>query len=207
MFSRRGIMFVLSSPSGAGKTTLARQLLADNSDLVPSVSVTTRPMRHNECHGKDYYFVSPREYKDMIDNQEFLEYATVHDNGYGTPKKFVETALSSGKDVIFDIDWQGAKQLKQNVPHDVVNIFIMPPSPAELRRRLTGRGTDDDDIIEKRLTKAYSEMLHWQDYDYVVVNDTTDICVQKLQSILDANRLLKNRQYNIADFVELFHKI
>jgi len=203
-FTRRGLMLVVSSPSGAGKTTLARRLLALEEQLVPSISVTTRPMRVGEVEGKDYYFKTMPAYQQMIEDNQFLEHAIVHDNGYGTPKDFVENALSQGQDIIFDIDWQGAQQLRHNVPQDLVTVFIMPPSFAELERRLVGRGTDEQTVIEKRLQKAYAEMSHWGEYDYILINDNPDICVLDLQSILHAERLRRRRQKGITEFVRQF---
>lgn len=203
-FSRRGLMFILSSPSGAGKTTLAKMLLNTEDNLVPSVSVTTRPMRVGETHGKDYYFLSPNEYDEMIEREELLEHAIVHDNGYGTPRAFVEDSLNEGKDIIFDIDWQGAQQLRHNVPQDLVTVFILPPNPDELRRRLTGRGTDSSDVIEKRLSKAFLEMSHWGEYDYILINDNPEQCYNDLKAILNAERLRRRRQKGITEFVNIF---
>ena len=205
-FSRRGLMLVISSPSGAGKTTLARLLLDSQTDIVSSVSVTTRPMRQGEREGKDYYFTSFEEYQNMIAEEEFLEHAIVHNNGYGTPKKFVEEALSSGKDILFDIDWQGAQQLRHNVPQDLVTIFILPPSGKELRRRLQNRATDSFDVVEARLAKAASEISHWGEYDYILINDSPERCSEDLRAILTAERLRRRRQTGITEFVRHLNK-
>ena len=200
-FERRGLMLVISSPSGAGKTTLVKKLLSTDMNLVPSISVTTRPVRPGERDGKDYYFVSDDTYKSMIDSNQLLEHAIVHDNGYGTPQAFVEEALSSGKDVIFDIDWQGAQQLRHNVSQDLVTIFILPPSGEELRRRLEGRATDDKKVVERRLEKASSEISHWGEYDYILINDDAERCSNDLRAILGAERLRRRRQTDITSFV------
>lgn len=200
-FDRRGLMLVVSSPSGAGKTTLVKKLLSTDANIVPSISVTTRPVRPGEREGKDYYFVSPETYQSMIEKDQFLEHAIVHENGYGTPKTFVEDALSSGKDVIFDIDWQGAQQLRHNVSQDLVTVFILPPSGEELRRRLEGRATDKKDVVEKRLQKASSEISHWGEYDYILINDDSERCSNDLRNILGAERLKRRRQTDITGFV------
>ncbi|MEM6603707.1 MAG: guanylate kinase [Pseudomonadota bacterium] len=200
-FARRGLMLVISSPSGAGKTTLAKKLISTDIHLEQSISVTTRPARAGERNGVDYYFVSKDEYKRMIAEDEFLEHAIVHDNGYGTPKNFVEETLTQGKDIIFDIDWQGAQQLRHNVSQDLVTVFILPPSGNELRRRLEGRATDETDVVEKRLSKAASEISHWGEYDYILINDDPESCAQDLKAILGAERLRRRRQTGITEFV------
>jgi guanylate kinase len=205
-FTRRGLMLALSSPSGAGKTTLAKILLMSDKDLVSSVSVTTRPARVGEIESRDYYFISLDQYNDMIEQNLLLEHAGVHDNYYGTPKQFVEDALQIGKDVIFDIDWQGVQQLRANVPQDLVSIFIMPPDGRELRRRLENRATDSIDVVEKRLAKAASEISHWGEYDYVLINDNPEKCADNIRAILTAERLKRRRQTGITEFVRNFNK-
>lgn len=205
-FTRRGLMFALSSPSGAGKTTLAKILLMSERNLVPSISVTTRPIRKGEVEGKDYFFISPEQYDEMVYENLLLEHAVVHDNYYGTPKQFVEDALSIGKDVMFDIDWQGVQQLRANVPQDLVSVFIMPPDAHELRRRLEGRATDTPEVVEKRLAKASSEISHWGEYDYVLINDDCEKCAENLRMILTAERLKRRRQTGITEFVRNFNK-
>ncbi len=205
-FTRRGLMLALSSPSGTGKTTLAKILLMSDKNLVSSVSVTTRKPRKGEIEGKDYYFITPEEYEDMIESNLLLEHAIVHDNYYGTPQYFVEDALGSGKDIVFDIDWQGVQQLRGNVPQDLVSIFIMPPDAKELRRRLENRATDSPDIVEKRLAKAASEISHWGEYDYVLINDNPEKCAENIRAILTAERLKRRRQTGITEFVRNFNK-
>ncbi len=205
-FTRRGLMLALSSPSGAGKTTLAKILLMSDKNLVSSVSVTTRPPRMGELEGKDYYFITPEQYDAMIQENLLLEHAMVHDNYYGTPQHFVEDALKIGKDVIFDIDWQGVQQLRANVPQDLVSIFIMPPDAKELRRRLENRRTDASDVIEKRLAKAASEVSHWGEYDYVLINDNPEKCSDNIRAILTAERLKRRRQTGITEFIRNFNK-
>ncbi len=205
-FTRRGLMLALSSPSGTGKTTLAKILLMSDNNLVSSVSVTTRKPRKGEVEGKDYYFITPEEYEDMIDGNLLLEHAIVHDNYYGTPQYFVEDALASGKDIVFDIDWQGVQQLRGNVPQDLVSIFIMPPDAKELRRRLESRATDSPEIVEKRLAKAASEISHWGEYDYVLINDNPEKCAENIRAILTTERLKRRRQTGITEFVRHFNK-
>ncbi len=167
---RRGLMLVLSSPSGAGKTTLSRQLLASDSHIPLSVSATPRPMRPTEGEGKDYFFISPAEFESWVKQDAFLEHAVVFENRYGTPKAPVEKALVSGRDVLFDIDWQGTQQMKEKVREDLVSVFILPPSHSELERRLKTRAEDSDDVVARRMAKAADEMSHYPEYDYVVVN-------------------------------------
>jgi guanylate kinase len=205
-FTRRGLMLALSSPSGAGKTTLAKILLMSDKDLASSVSVTTRKARKGEIEGRDYFFITPDDYHEMIYNNLLLEHACVHDNYYGTPKQFVEDTLQNGKDVVFDIDWQGVQQLRANVPQDLVSIFIMPPDARELRRRLESRATDAPEIVEKRLAKAASEISHWGEYDYVLINDNPEKCSDNIRAILTAERLRRRRQTGITDFIRNFNK-
>ena len=200
-FRRRGILFVISSPSGAGKSTVSRMLLGADRGLTMSVSATTRPMRPGEVDGKDYDFVSLERFKDMVGDGEFLEWAHVFDHRYGTPKAGVETALAAGRDVLFDIDWQGAQQLYQQAGGDVVRVFIFPPSLSELERRLISRGTDSEAVIKARMSRATTEISHWDGYDYVLVNDDVDACFAQVQTILNAERLKRSRQTGLIGFV------
>ena len=194
-------MFVMSSPSGAGKTTLSRGLLDTDEEIVMSVSATTRNPRPGEVDGKDYYFVSVEDFGLMVNRGEFLEHAKVFDNYYGTPRGPVEEALSNGKDVLFDIDWQGTQQLKENAREDVVSIFILPPSTQELERRLHTRAQDSAEIVAKRMAKAADEMSHYAEYDYVLVNDDVDRSLANLEAILRAERLRRKRQLGLSGFV------
>ncbi|MBY9064396.1 guanylate kinase [Sphingomonas yunnanensis] len=198
---RRGLLFVLSSPSGAGKSTIARMLLASESELSLSVSATTRAMRRGEEDGRDYHFVSLDRFREMASNHEFLEWAHVFDQRYGTPRAPVEAMLAAGKDVLFDIDWQGAQQLHQIAGGDVVRVFILPPSMEELRRRLEGRATDAQDIIDRRMARADAEISHWDGYDYVLVNDEVESCFAKVRTILAAERLRRSRQTGLIGFI------
>ncbi|HZV19485.1 MAG TPA: guanylate kinase [Sphingobium sp.] len=200
-FKRRGLLFVLSSPSGAGKSTISRKLLADDPDLNMSVSATTRPPRPGEVDGKDYHFVDLERFREMTAAGQFLEWAHVFDHRYGTPRAPVETMLDAGQDVLFDIDWQGAQQLYQLAGGDVVRVFILPPSMAELERRLRGRRTDSDEVIERRMTRAHGEISHWDGYDYVLVNDDADACFAKVRTILHAERLKRSRQTGLIGFI------
>jgi guanylate kinase len=203
---RRGIMLVLSSPSGAGKTTIANKLIELEPDLVPSVSVTTRPCRPGEVEGRDYAFVSLEEFNDMVGRGELLENAEVFGHHYGTPKKQVLETLSAGKDMIFDIDWQGTQQLAQLARTDLVSIFILPPSTQELERRLRARAQDDDMVVERRMDDAANEMSHWAEYDYVIINYELPTSVEQVRAILMAERLRRTRQLGLVDFVhELRH--
>lgn len=199
--ARRGLMLVLSSPSGAGKTTLSRRLLDTQSDLVLSISATTRVRRANERDGIDYRFVTSAEFSRMVSDGEFLEHATVFGHSYGTPKKPVMDALAQGRDVLFDIDWQGTQQLKESAREDLVSVFVLPPSHAELERRLKARAQDADDIVAARMAKAADEISHWAEYDYVIVNDDMDSALAKLTSILNAERLKRTRQVGLSEFV------
>ncbi|MDE3114008.1 MAG: guanylate kinase [Pseudomonadota bacterium] len=198
---RRGLMLVLSSPSGAGKTTLSRRLVESDANIVMSVSATTRPMRPNEVEGRDYFFVSAEKFEAMVKGGEFLEHATVFGNRYGTPKKPVMDALTEGNDVLFDIDWQGTQQLKQSVREDVVSIFVLPPSRRELERRLHGRAEDTHDVIATRMAKANDEISHWAEYEYVVINDDIVRAHGQIEMILAAERLRRSRQAGLAAFV------
>lgn len=199
--SRRGLLFVLSSPSGAGKSTLARMLLEADNEIAMSVSATTRAQRPGEEHGKDYYFVSEDEFESMAADGQFLEYATVFGNHYGTPAAAVQKSLDAGRDVLFDIDWQGTQQLYQRGGQDVVRVFILPPSLAELRDRLESRATDSDAVIDSRMERATSEISHWDGYDYVLINDNLDSCFAKVKQILAAERLRRARQTGLVSFV------
>lgn len=198
---RRGIMLVLSSPSGAGKSTIARALLEREEELSLSVSLTTRPPRPGEVDGKDYHFVSVEDYQAKVDSGDLLEHAEVFGNFYGTPRSLVEKHLTVGEDVLFDIDWQGTQQLRESARDDLVSIFILPPSIEELERRLTGRGQDSEDVVQKRMAKAADEMSHWPEYDYVIVNDVVDDSILSVQSILKAERLKRVRRLGLVDFV------
>ncbi len=199
---RRGLMLVLSSPSGAGKTTISRQLLARDQNLTMSVSATTRPMRPGEKDGVDYYFVEPTEFNLMINRRELLEYAKVFGNYYGTPTSAVEKALSIGKDVIFDIDWQGSQQIAERAREDLVSIFILPPSTAELDRRLQNRAQDTEKVVSARMAKAPSEMSHYAEYDFIVVNYNIEESVAQVEAIIAAERLRRHRMIGLTDFVK-----
>ncbi|AMA57801.1 guanylate kinase [Bradyrhizobium sp. CCGE-LA001] len=198
---RRGLMFVLSSPSGAGKTTLSRLLIERMPGLKMSVSATTRAMRPGEVNGKDYTFVDKTTFDAMVKADELLEWATVFDNSYGTPRGPVDAALSAGQDVLFDIDWQGTQQLKQKARADVVSVFILPPSAADLEKRLHSRAQDSDDVIRKRMSRASDEMSHWAEYDYIVINHDVDEAFAEVQSILKAERLKRERRIGLVGFV------
>ena len=198
---RRGLMFILSSPSGAGKTTIARKLLAEDAEIAMSVSATTRAMRPGEVDGKDYHFVSQPEFDRMVADEQFLEWATVFGNSYGTPKAQVKAGIREGQDFLFDIDWQGTQQLYQKMETDVVRVFLLPPSIDELRRRLTGRGTDPAAVIQSRMDRARAEISHWDGYDYVIVNDDIEACFAKVCEILAAERMKRARQTGLIGFV------
>ncbi len=199
--TRRGLLFVLSSPSGAGKSTLARMLLEDDEQIEMSVSVTTREQRPGEEHGKDYFFVSGDEFEEMVADNSFLEYATVFGNRYATPASPVQKMLEEGRDVLFDIDWQGTQQLYQRAGQDVVRVFILPPSLGELRERLEARNTDSSEIIDNRMQRAASEISHWDGYDYVLVNDDLNVCFAKVKQILATERMKRSRQTGLIGFV------
>ncbi|HLI12447.1 MAG TPA: guanylate kinase [Alphaproteobacteria bacterium] len=199
---RRGLMLVLSSPSGAGKTTISRRLLERDPNLTMSVSATTRPRRRGEVSGVDYHFVEPDDFNLMINRGELLEHAKVFGHYYGTPRKPVEEALARGRDVLFDIDWQGTQQLAQTARSDLVSVFILPPSTAELERRLKTRAQDSADVVASRMAKAADEMSHWPEYDYILVNFDIEESVAKVQAILQAERLRRDRQTGLVDFVK-----
>ncbi|KZD24362.1 guanylate kinase [Tardiphaga robiniae] len=198
---RRGLMFVLSSPSGAGKTTLTRLLIDRMPDLQLSVSATTRPMRPGEVDGKDYMFVDKPRFETMAKSNELLEWAIVFDNRYGTPRAPVEAALSAGNDVLFDIDWQGTQQLREKARADVVSVFILPPSAADLEKRLHTRAQDSDEVIRGRMSRASHEMSHWAEYDYIVINHNVEEAYSEVQSILKAERLKRERRTGLTSFV------
>ena len=198
---RRGLMLVLSSPSGAGKTTLARRLLEADSGIVMSVSATTRPKRPTEVEGRDYFFVRGEAFDEMVRANEFLEYATVFDHQYGTPKGPVMAALAQGRDVLFDIDWQGTQQLKERAREDLVSIFVLPPSHAELERRLKARAEDSDTVVAARMAKAAGEISHWPEYDYVVVNDDMTRAHARVLAVLEAERCRRTRLVGVGEFV------
>ena len=198
---RRGLMFVLSSPSGAGKTTLSRLLIDRMPGLRMSVSATTRAMRPGEVDGRDYQFVDKPRFDAMVKGDELLEWATVFDNSYGTPRAPVEAALSAGQDVLFDIDWQGTQQLREKARADVVSVFILPPSAGDLEKRLHSRAQDSDEVIRKRMSRASHEMSHWAEYDYIVINHNVDDAFAEVQSILKAERLKRERRTGLVSFV------
>jgi guanylate kinase len=199
---RRGLMFVLSSPSGAGKTTLSRMLIAENPDLKMSVSVTTRPIRPGEVDGRDYHFIDQNKFDAMVAKDELLEWANVFDYSYGTPRAPVEAALAVGQNVLFDIDWQGTQQLRGRSPKDVVSVFILPPSVQALEQRLHTRAQDSDEVIRGRMKKAGDEMSHFDAYDYIVVNDNIGIAFEAVKSILRAEQLKLDRQVGVTLFVQ-----
>ena len=198
---RRGVMFVLSSPSGAGKTTLSRRLLENDPGVEMSVSVTTRPMRPGEIEGRDYYFIRDDRFQAMVDSGDLLEHALVFDHYYGTPREHVFSALAAGKDVLFDIDWQGTRQLAERCREDLVSVFILPPSLRELERRLRQRAQDSEVVVQKRMARATDDISHWQEYDYVIVNDNLDEALVLIKQILAAERLKRTRQPFLERFV------
>ncbi|GLQ07572.1 guanylate kinase [Sneathiella chinensis] len=199
---RRGLMLVLSSPSGAGKTTISRSLLAEDDELAMSVSATTRAPRPGEVEGKDYYFMEPVDFNLLINRDELLEHAKVFDNYYGTPREPVERALAAGKDILFDIDWQGTQQLAQKMGDDLVSIFILPPSTQALEKRLKTRAQDSDEVVARRMSKASEEISHWAEYDYVVINDDINRCRAEVKAILQAERVRRTRRTGLLTFVE-----
>ena len=199
---RRGLMLVLSSPSGAGKTSIARELLAIDDNLQMSVSATTRPRRPGEVHGVDYTFVEPNEFRDMIDDKKLLEYAKVFDYYYGTPRQPVEEALASGRDILFDIDWQGTQQLAEHAGEDLIRVFILPPSTRELERRLKTRAQDSASVVANRMAKAMDEISHYPEYDYIIVNSVLKDSVTNLRSILTSERLKRKRTLGLTDFIK-----
>lgn len=199
---RRGLMLVLSSPSGAGKTTISRRLLEMDPNLSLSISATTRPPRAAETDGVDYHFVSPEKFDAMVADDAFLEHAQVFGHAYGTPRQAVEEQLSAGRDVLFDIDWQGTQQLYGSSRDDLVTIFILPPSVAELEQRLYKRAQDSEEVVRQRMAKAADEMSHWAEYRYIVVNEEVEASLAQVQAILTAERLRRERRIGLSDFVE-----
>ena len=198
---RRGLLVVLSSPSGAGKSTISRMLLEADPHITMSVSATTRPMRPGEVEGRDYHFVDEAEFQRMVRDGEFAEWAPVFDYHYGSPQAPIKDALREGRDVIFDIDWQGTQQLHAAMGEDLVRVFILPPSMAELERRLRSRGTDTEQVIAGRMQRAAAEISHWAEYDYVLINEDMDECLGEVRSILAAERLKRWRQAGLVGFV------
>jgi guanylate kinase len=194
-------MFVLSSPSGAGKTTISRRMLEVDPALSLSISITTRPRRSNEIDGRDYYFITKERFNEMQRNNELLEHAQVFENYYGTPAKYVYDKMNNGSDVLFDIDWQGTRQLAQKNRTDLVSVFILPPSMRELERRLSTRAQDSDEVVAKRMAKATAEISHWEEYDYVLVNDDLEATISNVICILQAERLRRIRQPQMPAFV------
>jgi guanylate kinase len=199
--TRRGLLLILSSPSGAGKSTLSRKLMAWDSDLRFSVSATTRSPRSGEVDGREYYFKSRADFESMVQDGDMLEHAEVFGNFYGSPRGPVEAAMAQGRDTLFDIDWQGGQQIKQAMRGDVVSIFILPPSIAELESRLRGRAQDSDEVIAQRMAKSQSEISHWMEYDYVIVNRDLETAFGELVTIVQAERLKRDRQPHLAEFV------
>jgi guanylate kinase len=199
--SRRGVMLVLSSPSGAGKTTLSRKLLASDPGISLSISVTTRSRRADEIDGRDYHFIDTARFETMRHAGELLEWACVFENWYGTPRGPVESAIASGRDVLFDIDWQGTQQLREKARSDLVSVFLLPPSGRELERRLHSRAQDSDAVIAGRMAKAVGELSHWAEYDYVIVNRDLDRAFAEVQAILAAERVRRERQTGLSSFV------
>ena len=201
VIARRGLMLVLSSPSGAGKTTLSRRLLELDDKVTLSISVTTRKKRPSEMEGRDYHFIDRRRFDELVEKGELLEWAEVFDNYYGTPKTPVMDALSAGRDVLFDIDWQGTQQLSETARADMASVFVLPPSIPELERRLHTRAQDDYETIHRRMSKAADELSHWSEYDYVVINDDLERAFSEVKMILVAERLKRERQPGLSDFV------
>ena len=199
--NRLGIMLVISSPSGAGKTTLARKLLEQDDNIKLSVSVTTRKPRNSEENNKDYIFVNKEIFQEMVKNNDFLEFAKVFGNNYGTPRTPVENRINNGKDVLFDIDWQGTQALRETEPKHLVSVFILPPSTKELEIRLKSRGQDSDEEVKRRMAEANSEITHWAEYDYIIINYEIEKTLKKLKSILITERLKRERQVGLSDFV------
>ncbi|MAH84188.1 MAG: guanylate kinase [Rhodospirillaceae bacterium TMED8] len=199
--SRRGFMLVLSSPSGAGKSTISSGLLGRHPELTMSISATTRPMRPGEKHARDYLFVDQSEFDKMVLSGEMLEHAVVFGNSYGTPKDPVVNALNEGRDVLFDVDWQGTQQLRKNAPADVVSIFILPPSFDELERRLLARAQDTEEVMQDRMSRAHNEMSHWAEYEYIIINQEIEASVTVAGAILTAERYRRKRQAQLEIFV------
>ena len=199
---RRGLLLVLSSPSGAGKTTITRRLVVADPDIALSVSVTTRPPRQGEVDGRDYRFIERARFAEMLAGGELLEHAEVFGYCYGTPRRPIEEALDAGRDIVGDVDWQGAQQLHENVPRDLVSVFVLPPSIADLETRLRARAQDSAAVVASRMAKSAEEMSHWQEYDYVIVNRDLDESVAQVRAILTAERLRRTRRSGLAEFVD-----
>ena len=198
---RRGLLVVLSSPSGAGKTTISRRLMMDDPTISMSVSATTRPARPGEEEGRDYHFVDDAEFQRLVDEDELAEWAYVFDHRYGSPKEPIKDALKEGRDILFDIDWQGTQQLKYAFGNDLVPIFILPPSMTELERRLRARNTDSEEVIQGRMRRAASEIGHWDTYEYVLINDDIETCLAQVRAIVTAERMKRDRQPYLIPFV------
>ena len=198
---KKGVMLVLSSPSGAGKSSICKSLMILDTNLSLSISTTTRKKRPNENSGEDYIFVSTEKFKKMLSNNHFLEHASVFDNYYGTDKSLVEKKINNGEDLIFDIDWQGAQQLREKMREDIVSIFILPPNKKELERRLKSRGQDSAEVVKKRMDGASAEITHWAEYDYVVINEDLNQSVKAVLVILEAERMKRTRQEGLVEFV------
>ena len=204
---RRGVLFVLSSPSGAGKSTIARRLLGSDDHLKMSVSATTRPPRPGEVDGEDYNFVDLEQFREMVADHQFLEWAHVFNHRYGSPRQPIDEMLAAGLDVLFDIDWQGAQQLYQTCGGDVVRVFILPPSMAELEDRLKKRATDSEEVIAGRMQRASAEVSHWDGYDYVLINDDIERCFAEVKHILEAERLKRSRQTGLIGFIRKLNTV
>lgn len=200
--NRRGLCFVLSSPSGAGKTTISRKMMENDSDITMSISYTTREPRPGEVDGKDYFFINKETFRNMVNNDEFIEHAEVFGYFYGTPRSFVEDQLSNGVDVLFDIDWQGTQQLSGKMTTDLVSVFILPPSMDELEARLKSRAQDSEEVVRKRMKKASREISHWDEYDYVVINSELETAITDVKRILTAERMKRHRQPALGSFVQ-----
>ena len=203
---RRGLLLVLSSPSGAGKSTIAKALLESEDNLVLSVSVTTRPKRPGEIDGKHYHFIDDKRFAAMVDGNELLEHATVFGHSYGTPRTPVVDALAAGTDILFDVDWQGAQQLTSHMEADLVKVFILPPSADELHKRLRTRASDPENVVLHRMSRASGEMAHWDAYDYVVINRELEVSVVGVRAILHAERLRRERQVDLSEFVNAMRR-
>lgn len=199
---RRGLLLVLSSPSGAGKTTITHRLVAADMEIALSVSVTTRPPRQGEIDGRDYYFIGRARFDEMLAGGELLEHADVFGYRYGTPRHPIEEALAAGRDIVGDVDWQGTQQLFENVPHDLVSVFVLPPSIADLETRLRARAQDSAAVVASRMAKSAEEMSHWREYDYVIINRDLDESVDQVRAILTAERLRRTRRTGLAEFID-----
>ncbi len=202
VFNRRGLNIIISAPSGVGKSTLIKKLLAMSSDLEYSISATTREKRYEEIDGVNYYFKTKAQFYELIKNNAFIEYAEVFGNFYGTLAEDINSKLEAGKDVLFDLDWQGASILRSKMPHDTISVFVLPPSIDELERRIRGRNQDSNDVIMYRMAKSRSEISHYYQYDYVIINDNIDVALSEINSIILANRLRRDKLINMKEFIE-----